>query len=372
MDMKKVILAILIMGGAACSNFPAATPDNPPSTNTRPLVTTKADDLFGGEAVAKGKGFTIKRSQLDDSLISIKSSAASRGQTIPPDQMTTLESQVLDRLIQIQLLLAKATDEDRTKGKETSAKRFEVMKTRSGSEEAMNRQLKSVGLTPEELKSKMLEEATAEAVLERELKVTISDDEVKKFYDDNPARFEQPEMVRASHILIGTRDSSGADLPADKKAQKRKLAEDLQKRAKAGEDFAKLAKENSEDPGSKDKGGEYTFPRGQMVPEFEATAFSLGTNQISDIVTTQYGYHIIKASEKIPAKKADFAKVSPDIRDYLKQAAVQKQLPDYVAKLKKESSVEILDAKLAAAATNRPPPSASAELPPASAPRSLK
>ena len=372
MDMKKVILTILLGGAAACLKLPATTADNPPSTNTRPLLATKPDDLFGHEAVAKGKGFEIKRSQLDDSLISIKSSAAARGQNIPPDQMTMLESQVLDRLIQIQLLLAKATDDDRTKGKETSAKRFEAIKARSGSEEAMNRQLKSVGLTPDELKAKMLEEATAESVLERELKVTISDDEVKKFYEDNPARFEQPEMVRASHILIGTRDSSGADLPADKKAQKRKLAEDLQKRAKAGEDFAKLAKENSEDPGSKDKGGEYTFPRGQMVPEFEAAAFSLATNQVSDIVTTQYGYHIIKSSEKIPAKKSDFAKVSGDIRDGLKQIAVQKQLPDYIAKLKKESNVEILDAKLAAAATNRPPPSASGALPPPSAPSSSK
>ena len=82
--------------------------------------------------------------------------------------------------------------------------------------------------------------------------------------------------------------------------------EGLLKRARAGEDFAKLAKEYSEDPGSKDKGGEYKFPRGQMVPEFEAAAFSLGTNQVSDIVTTRFGYHIIKLSEKIPARKVEY------------------------------------------------------------------
>ena len=81
--------------------------------------------------------------------------------------------------------------------------------------------------------------------------------------------------------------------------------EGLLKRARAGEDFAKLAKEYSEDPGSKDKGGEYKFPRGQMVPEFEAAAFSLKTNQVSDIVTTSFGYHIIKLSEKIPAQKVE-------------------------------------------------------------------
>jgi parvulin-like peptidyl-prolyl isomerase len=122
--------------------------------------------------------------------------------------------------------------------------------------------------------------------------------------------------------------------------------EGILKRARDGEDFAKLAKENSEDPGSKDKGGEYTFPRGQMVPEFEAAAFSLKTNQVSDIVTTQFGYHIIKLSEKIPAKKVEFEKVSTEITDYLKQQQTQKQLPDYISKLKKESGLEILDEKL--------------------------
>src|SRR4029077_13997828 len=126
----------------------------------------------------------------------------------------------------------------------------------------------------------------------------------KKFYDENPAKFEQPETVRASHILLSTKDSStNTELTDDKKAAKKKQAEDLVKRARAGEDFAKLAKEFSDDPGSKDKGGEYTFPRGQMVPEFEAAAFAMKTNQISDVVTTQFGYHIIKLIDKTPAHK---------------------------------------------------------------------
>src|SRR4030095_7139203 len=142
---------------------------------------------------------------------------------------------------------------------------------------------------------KWTDQATAEAVVKRELKVDVTDADVKKFYDENPSRFEQPEMVRASHLLLGTRDTANqVELPEDKKAAKRKLAEELVKRARDGEDFAKLAKEYSEDPGSKDNGGEYTFPRGQMVPEFESAAFSLGTNQISEIVTQQFGYHVIK------------------------------------------------------------------------------
>lgn len=118
------------------------------------------------------------------------------------------------------------------------------------------------------------------------------------------------------------------------------------KRARAGEDFAKLAKEYSDDPGSKDTGGEYTFARGKMVPEFEAAAFSLNTNQVSDIVQTQFGYHIIKLYEKLPAEKVELSKAHDRLKDWLTGRAMQQKLPDYIEKASKEAEVEILDEKL--------------------------
>jgi peptidyl-prolyl cis-trans isomerase C len=337
-----------------------ATPASYAVTASAPTnsATAKLTELFGDPVIAKGKGVEVKRSQLDSAMISIKSTAAARGQNIPPEQMTLLERQVLERLIQIQLLLGQATDADKAKGQEATTKRLEAILKRAGSEEALTRQLKSVGLTQDELKSKMLEEATAEAVLERELKVVISDEAVKKFYEDNPSRFEEPEMVRASHVLIGTRDqTTGTEMTDAQKKAKRTLAEDVLKKAKAGDDFAKLAKEYSDDPGSKDKGGEYTFPRGQMVPEFESAAFSLNTNQVSDIVTTQFGYHIIKLSEKIPAQKVPLTKVSDDLKEGLKQQEMQKQMPDFFDKLKAGANIEITDEKLKAAKLETPPAS---------------
>jgi len=319
------------------------------ATNTAAKPEAKAKDLPESQVVAKGKGVEVKRSRLDEEVAAIRGNAEARGQAIPAEQLAMLEQQILERIIQIQLLTAKATPEDKAKAKENAAKRLESIKTRAGSDEALDRQLKSVGMTRDVLQAKMLEEAIAETVMERELKINITDEQVKKFYDENPSKFEQPETVRASHILLMTKDpTTGEDLAADKKEAKKKQAEDLVKRARASEDFAKLAKEYSEDPGSKDKGGEYTFPRGQMVPEFEASAFSLKTNEVSDIVTTQFGYHIIKLSEKIPTKKVELAKVSSDIKDYLKQQSAQKELPAYMERIKKEAGVEILDPKLKA------------------------
>lgn len=117
--------------------------------------------------------------------------------------------------------------------------------------------------------------------------------------------------------------------------------------AKKGGDFAKLVAEYSEDNRSKEKAGEYVFPRGQFrdAPEFEAAAFSLPVNQVSELITSQYGFHIVKVAERIPAKKTEFAKVEDKIRDFLAQQEADKQMPAYLERVKKEAGVEILKAK---------------------------
>jgi len=153
-------------------------------------------------------------------------------------------------------------------------------------------------------------------------------------------------------------------LAADQQKAKQKQMDDLLKRIRGGADFAALAKQYSEDPGSKDNGGELpAFPRGQMVPEFEAAAFSLTNNQVSDVVTSTYGYHVIKLLDKTPAKKVDYATVAPKIKDFLTQQKTEKLAPAYLEKLRKAADVQILDADLkaataaaAAAAANAPVP----------------
>jgi parvulin-like peptidyl-prolyl isomerase len=354
-SIQSLVLLLLV---AALPVWGAA-PDQPAATNAAAAAkpSMKTSDLFGSKVIAKGKGMEVTRGQLDDEIIRIKGQASAHGQSIPPEQMPLMERQVLEQLIQLQLLKAQATDADKAAGKALAEKRFEDAKAKMGSEEALNRQLKLMGATREDVLAKWSESAAAEAVLKRELKVNVTDSDTKKFYDENPARFEEPEMVRASHILLMTTDpKTNAELADEQKAAKRKQMEGLLKRARAGEDFAKLAKEYSEDPGSRDTGGEYKFARGRMVPEFETAAFSLGTNQVSDIVTTRYGYHIIKLSEKIPARKVEYAKAASDIKEGLTQQELQKLFPDYLAKLKKDAAVEILDEKLKA--VELPAPSA--------------
>jgi parvulin-like peptidyl-prolyl isomerase len=345
-DMIKLLVPLVAVTVLVTLRADAAQP-TPTTAPAAAKPGSAANDLFGTTVVAKGKGVEVTRGQLDEDVIRAKSQLSAAGKPVSPDQTTLMEQQILDQLINVQLLKAKATDADKAAGKAAAEKRFADVKTKLGSDEALKRQLTLMGATQDEVLKKWTEALTAEAVIKRDLKINITDADTKKYYDDNPARFEQPEMVRASHILLATRDSStGAELSDEKKAAKRKEMEGILKRARGGEDFAKLAKEYSEDPGSKDKGGEYTFSRERMVPEFSAAAFSLQTNQISDIITTSYGYHIIKLSEKIPAQKVDYAKAASDIKEGLTAQALQKEFPAYIKNLKKEAGVEILDERL--------------------------
>ena len=335
---------------AATANV--STNKAPVSTGTNSNPEAAITALFGNPVIARGKGFEIKRSELDEVMTGLKSAAAAHGQAIPPGQLTQIESQLLDRLVQIQLLMQKATDADRTNGAQKTGLQMTALLERAGSQEALNRQMKAVGMTMAELRAKVTQEDTAQAVLTRELNVTVTDAEVKQFYDGHPADFEQPEMAHVRHILLMTMDPvARAPLSADQQQAKHKQIDDLLKRIQGGADFAALAKQYSEDPGSKDNGGELpAFSRGQMVPEFEAAAFSLTNNQVSAVVTTIYGYHVIKLIDKTPAKKVGYATVAARIKDFLTQQKIEKLAPAYLDKLKKEAGVEILDADLKAAA----------------------
>jgi peptidyl-prolyl cis-trans isomerase C len=326
------------------------------TTDAAPAKASASSVLsFDNPVIARAKGFDIKRSQLDDEFIRVKAQMAAQNQQLSPDQRSILEINLLQQLIGLRLISGQATEAEKTAGKATAEKRYEEAKARMGSDEMIKMRLKAENLTTEQLMAKWADQAAAEAVLDREFKVVISDEQAKKFYEENPGKFEQPEMVRASHILFGTRDkATQRELPSSEQAQKRKQAEAVLKRAQAGEDFAALAKEFSEDPGSKDKGGEYTFPKGRMVPEFEAAAWALKPGQVSDIVTTSFGYHIIKLSEKLPAKKVEYEKVADDLKKALKAQEIQKRIPAYVEKLKTDAGLEILDEKLRPPSTNAP------------------
>jgi len=148
--------------------------------------------------------------------------------------------------------------------------------------------------------------------------IEVSDAELRAAYNQNLDRYRTPERVKVRHILIKTNDKPKEELP-----KLEAKANDILKQVKAGGDFAALAKQHSDDPGSKDKGGVYEgVVRGQMVPAFEQAAFSLKPMEVGNLVKTEYGFHILQVLEKEHAKLKPFEEVKAELATERKREAV--------------------------------------------------
>jgi parvulin-like peptidyl-prolyl isomerase len=310
------------------------------------LALSAAEKLFDDPVIAKGKGVEVRQSQLDEAFVLLKANRATAGEPLSPLAEPKIRRQILDKMIATQLLIGKATPSDRDEGKKFADKYVEEMKGRAPSEASFKRQLRALGSSYEQYQADVLEQAITKTVIDRELKnrEIVTDQDIKKFYDENPELFEEAEEARVRQILFATRKiPTGEDLGPGVRREKRAAAEKVLQRAKAGEDFAKLAREYSDDPQSKEKGGELKYTKGtrSVPPEFEAAVSSVAVGGLTDIVETVFGFHIIKVEEKTPPKRLSIDKVQDKIKEAILQARVQKKLPDYVEELRKKAEVTV-------------------------------
>ena len=322
-----------------------------------------ADNLFSDLMVARGKGVEVRRGQLDDAFIAYKANLAARKQELPEERRTQVEAMLLDRIMITQLLTNRASELDRTKARDNALKFLENTRKTVESEDAFIRQLRAMGMTPALFTNRVFEQALAEEVINREVKnkIDVTPAQVVSFYQTNDQIFRVPETARVQHLLLSTRDlRTRQEYSAEAKRTQHEKAERLLARVKAGEDFSKLILECSEDPTVKENKGEYVFPRAKddprraMVAEFEAAAFSMKTNQVSDLVPTEYGYHIIKLLEITPPRRTPLTEAKGRIMDFLVESETAKEMPKFFKKLKEEAKIEVLDPKLAAELAAKP------------------
>jgi foldase protein PrsA len=198
------------------------------------------------------------------------------------------------------------------------------------------------------LKSQNLTEADVQRILRQKLivekavapSVKVSDADIKAYLDKNHATLDTPAQVQARHILV-----------ADPKT-----AADVEAQLKAGAKFEDMAKKYSTDPSSKDKGGELgLFGKGQMVPAFQAAAFSQAVGAIGPPVKSPFGYHIIQVEKKNPATVATLANSSDKIKTMLSQTQEQQVLPAFLAGLRAKANIQIFDPLLKDAMPPLPP-----------------
>lgn len=248
-----------------------------------------------------------------------------------------MKKAILQQMIQEQVIYQEAKKKKLEAKPEEVDKQFKQLKESISKDKEYEKFLKDNNIDDEFLKAQLAKDISIQNYKTNFDKNTkISEEEMKKYYEENKNNYIDDE-VKASHILISTVDSkTNKPVSEAKKKEAKKKAEEVLKKAKSGEDFAKLAKEYSDDKGSAENGGDLGFfSKGEMVPEFEKAAFSMDKDEISDLVESQFGYHIIKVTDK-KYKEYTF----DEVKDNIKQNLLYKKYTEEVNRLTKEAKIE--------------------------------
>lgn len=261
-----------------------------------------------------------------------------RSGQLPENVLQQVRNQVMNQLIAEELLYQESKRKGIKIGPEVAKNEVEKIKKRFESVEQYQRNLERMQLTEDELKGQISQRAAIRALIDQEItsKIKVTEADAKAYFDANPEKFRQPERVRAQHILIKV------DKDADEKhkAQSRKTLTDIKKRILGGEDFAALAKEFSQGPSSSKGGDLGYFTKDRMVPPFAEAAFNLAVNEVSDIVETRFGYHLIKVLDRKAEKDLTFKETKLQIMAGLRKERIQKQMGPYVEELRKNAKIE--------------------------------
>ena len=302
------------------------------------LPAMAADKTPSGGKVAVINGVVITQAHFDKELKVHLERVSRQGKQISEEQITALKKDVLEGLIEREVLYQESQKAGIKIDDQKVNDQMAGIRKRFPNEEEFKKALASMGLTEEEVRTQIQRGLAIRGLIDQKVanSIVVTDEETKAYYDGNPQLFKQPEQVKASHILIKVEPTADDAT----KAAARKKIEDIRKKLTDGGDFAELAKEYSEGP-SAPKGGDLGyFRRGQMVKAFDDTAFSMKINEVSGLVETRFGYHLIKVYDKKPEQTLAYADVKDKIAQRLKQEKVQKDATQYVENLTKGAEVE--------------------------------
>ncbi|MED4229234.1 peptidylprolyl isomerase [Neobacillus cucumis] len=253
--------------------------------------------------------------------------ASINGETITKDELydklvNQYGSDTVDQIIEDKIVASEATKKNITISNSTVTTEINKLKEQYGGEDAFKQALVDNNTTLTALKNDVKNYLLIKKLIEPE--ITVTEDEMKTYFDQNKDSFATAEQVKASHILV-----------ADEKT-----ANELKQKLDNGEDFATLAKKYSTDSSTKDNGGELGyFAKGTMVTEFDNVAFSLPVGKISDPVKTTYGYHIIKVEDKKPAQAANYEASKAQIKETLIDQKVDSEYQTWIDSKKKNYDI---------------------------------
>jgi len=306
-------------------------------TQAAPAKTDASPQLSPADVLARVNGTPITRAEVDRATQILISQNRLPG-NLDAAMKKQAEDAALDQLINAEVIYQEGMKLSIKDLDKLVADKAAQGKAKFPSPAEYEAALKANNLTEKDILELIRKDIVIGKVFETEVasKITVSDAEMKKFYDENKDKFKLPESYHASHILIGVKP----DATPEEKQKAREKAESIRKKVLAGEDFAALAKAESTCPSSKQGGDLGTFGKGDMVPPFEEATAKLKPGEISGVVETQFGYHIIKLIDKKEGGTVSYDEAKKDIETYLKQLKTQQAIGELLTKLKGSAKIE--------------------------------
>ena len=316
-----ISLIIAMLMAVAIHNRAYCQTENPPDT-----------------LVASVNGTSITEADIQMETNRIQLQAKTMGQPIDDTMMDAMREKVIQSLINREILFQQSKAKGITIDAIEIDSQMDQIKQRVHSDQPFESQLAEMGISMEAFRYQVIQATAIQKLLEMDVyaQTTVSEKEARIFFENNPQFFKKPEEVKASHILIQIKTEDSIE----QKLEARQKIEDIQKKLAAGADFAELAKEFSEGPSNVNGGDLGYFDRKRMVKPFSDAAFSLQPGQVSDIVETRFGFHLIRVTDKKPKSSYAFENIKHQLNEMLQRKKIQEETLQYLKKLRDNADVK--------------------------------
>ncbi len=331
-------LASLVLATACGAGDPETPPGPAVAADAVNLPTVDPVPEVLPAIVARVNSYDLTKEELERA---VRSAEIQAGQALPTQFRDQVYRSVLDRLVSFHLLVQESETLSIVVDEAGVDARIETIRATFPDDEAFETQLDSWETTIDALREETRRDLLVERVLESEVLpgIDVDVETTREFYEQHAAEFTEGGGVEARHILIGI----SPDASDREKTEARDRADSLRLDVEAGADFAELARTQSEDPGSAANGGDLgTVVRGQTVPAFEAALFALEPGDLSDVIETPFGFHVIQMVGREAERTVPFAEASVQIREFLVEQEQQARVAAFIEELKAKSNIEIL------------------------------
>ncbi len=290
--------------------------------------------------VARVNGKEIPSGQLDQTVKLFLEKSGQDPKAIPAAQIQDLRKQALDSLVSSELLYQASQAAKITVTDESVSRELQGLQGKFPSEQEFSRYLQDQGITRDQVKERIRRNLATDQLVKQEVDATVkvSDQEITDYFQKNKERMRRPEAVKLAEIFVRSDPKAAAEV----RAKSRQKIESLLKEVHSGKDFATLARQFSESPDAKDGGDMGFVTRTGTLPVLAEAAFKLKVGEVSDVVESAFGFHILKVTDKRSAGEVTLAEAKPQISNFLFQQKEREALNAYLSKLKAGAKIEIL------------------------------